>query len=139
MLELSAPPTIFSVSRVVVGVRLFLEAFWEKRGTNSTAKCIETSMFLAEILNAELGGDWQVWCGRFNPPGAECAEAHCWVRDTFSGMNVDLTGDQFGLDRVIVCYDGDIPYEDSCPFEDGDEWLEEDLRALRSAYLASLR
>ncbi len=134
VLALSERPTIFSVSRVVVGIRLFLENYWEARGTNSTAKCIETSLFLAPILNEQVGGEWEVWCGLHNPPGAECAEAHCWVREKYSGLNADLTGDQFDLERVIVDYDREMPYQQAGIFEDSDEWLEADLAALRAAY-----
>ncbi len=109
-------PSLAAVADVGTEVRAFLEGYWKSLGTSSRDKCIPTSILLAAILRKRFGGNWKVMCGFYNPCQGRHMQEHCWVLERAWDINVDLTGDQFAQEKVIVCRKADCPYEQGGTF-----------------------
>ncbi len=116
MSPFNCAPGLDAVRAASEEVRLFLDGYWASLDTDSTDKCIPTSILLTRILRKRFGGNWRVMCGFWNPDKGRHAQEHCWVVERGWDIHVDLTGDQFAKDKVIVCRKADCPYEQSGAF-----------------------
>lgn len=99
---------------IAITARQFLERVWPhwhaKLGLNpaipSTGTCGRSSLFLQRVLQDDHGIASAWVTGRFIRDGA--SDKHSWIEA--AGFIIDITGDQFGLEPIIIVPVGDARY-----------------------------
>lgn len=99
---------------IATTARQFLERVWPhwhaKLGMSpaipSTGTCGRSSLFLQRVLQDEHGIDAAWVTGRFISDSTN--DKHSWIEA--AGYIIDVTGDQFGLEPIIIVPVGDARY-----------------------------
>ena len=105
-------PSDAEVREFITDLRKFLENCWEKEpsengNTGSLDRCWESSVFAAAALTQYTGQKWSVVEGLINCNEADHSCTHYWAES--DDLMVDLTGDQFSLNPVLVLSKSEIP------------------------------
>jgi len=118
--------TIEAVKEIAETARRAMEPYFLEHGV--AGYCNTASFALKEALSKADDEEWTVVQGGVVTDAAPEGLSHCWLVREHDGLLVDITGDQFGFDPVMVEDEFDMP--DFVPMETAFAWDQHEVETM---------